>query len=440
MTRWTRCFFLLCFAMHSFVFAQTPDADFSDKADPDARDMDALRRWVRDKRFITMKEVGGDLSLSGEVRTEFQATNERLNGIQQRDNPGVTGGRVKPMYAWDVEFNLMLDYRRERTWAALKVEFDNDMGLRSGTVNKVSLEKAYLGGRVIEEDTFIMDAELGRRYFFHVYDSKVEFGALYDGFCLRVNKAFEQIGSFYFNGGAFLTNDFTNHYGWVGELGALDVANTGVYLKYSLIDWYRPGGEEEPGNTVLETALTNQRFRFLVSQLLAYYQTYPNWIGKRMIKCYAAGLVNHIALSSNFVETPKGRVQIIPTGGKKANIAWYAGVAIGVVKKARDWAVDVNYQWVQAQAYPSFDNTGIGRGNSAGLGLYTVDADGSGGPTTQETAGGNTNFKGFLIEALYALTDNLTVQQYFRYSNTLDANIGPNEKYRQYEIEFVFAF
>ncbi|MBI3901120.1 MAG: hypothetical protein HY324_03090, partial [Chlamydiia bacterium] len=422
------------------LFAQTGDVQFVDKVDPDAKDMDALRRWLRDKRFITMRELGGDLSLTGEVRTEFQAINDQLDGVQLRDNPPATSGISRPMYAWDVEVNLMLDYRSERAWAAVKIEFDNDQGIRSGTVRNIALEKAYLGGRLYPGDSLVIDAELGRRNLYSVYESKVEFASLYDGVCFRFNKAFLDIGSFYFNGGAFLINDSTNHYGLVGELGALGIANTGLYMKYSLIDWYRPGGENEQGNTALQTALINQRFRYLVSQFLSYYQFYPEWLGKRMIKFYLAGLMNHLALSSNFVDTPLGPTQIIPTGGRKANLAWYAGFSIGVVRKAGDWAIDCNYQWVQAQVYPPFDNLGVGRGNASGLGLYTARADGSGGPSTQATAGGNTNFKGFELEGLYAVTDNLTVQQYFRYSNTLNTNIGPNEKYRQYEVEFVYAF
>ena len=440
MSRFSRILFFLMLLPTFLLRAQSADVQFGDKTDPDAKDMDALRRWLRDKRFITMREIGGDLSLSGEVRTEFQATNERLNGIQQRDNPDATHGKSRPMYAWDVEVNLMLDYRTDRTWAAIKLEFDNDMGIRSGTVSNIRLEKAYLGGRIYPGETLIIDAEIGRRNLYNVFDSKVEFASLYDGVLFRFNKAFEEIGTFYFNGGSFLVDDNTNHYGIVGELGALGIANTGLYAKYSLIDWYRPGGENEQGNTAYETALTNQRYRFLVSQLLSYYQFYPEWIGKRLVKFYMAGLMNHIALSSKMVENNGEMVEIIPTGGRKANLAWYAGVSIGIVKKAQDWAIDANYQWVQAQAYPTFDNLGIGRGNSAGLGLYTVNADGSGGATTQKRAGGNTNFKGFEIEALYAITDNLTVQQNFRYSNTLNTDIGPNEKYRQYEMEFIYAF
>ena len=430
--------------------AQSADVQFDDKMDPDSKDMDALRRWLRDKRFITMKEIGGDLSLSGEVRTEFQAINERSNGIQQRDNPDLSPNfpAARPMYAWDVEVNLMLDYRTDRTWSAIKIEFDNDMGIRSGTTNKIRLEKAYLGGRILAGDTMIIDAEIGRRNLYNVFDSKVQFASLFDGVLFRFNKAFEAVGDFYFNGGSFLVDDITNHYGWVAEMGALGIGNTGMNVKYSVIDWYRPGGEYESGNTAYEAALTNQRYRFMISQLLAYYQFYPQWIGKKVIKTYAGALLNHLAIGSKIVDrTVKiGGVsevvptEIIPTGGKKANWAWYAGVSIGIVKKQGDWAIDANYQWVEAQAYPDFDNLGIGRGNAAGVGLYTENINGSGGGTTQKNAVGNTNFKGFEIEGLYAITNNLTVQQTFRYSNTLDLSIGPNEKYRQYEMEFIYAF
>lgn len=120
--------------------AQGIDIQFDDKQTEN--DMDALRRWLQDKRLVSLKELGGDLSISGEVRTEAQFMNEKRatqgsnNFIQQRGMNSATG---KPSLAWDVEFNLMLDYHTERTWAAMKLEFDNDMGIRSGTVNKIRL-------------------------------------------------------------------------------------------------------------------------------------------------------------------------------------------------------------------------------------------------------------------------------------------------------------
>src|SRR5690349_21829462 len=60
------------------------DVQFDEKRSPDADDMEALRRWIRDKRMVTVKEIGGDLSISGDVRTEFQDTSEVKNGVQQR--------------------------------------------------------------------------------------------------------------------------------------------------------------------------------------------------------------------------------------------------------------------------------------------------------------------------------------------------------------------
>ena len=145
------------------IFSQTPDVDFAEKSETE--DMDALRRWLKDKRLVSVKEIGGDLSLSGEVRTEFQMASEKRNGVKQRGHNAATS---TPTRVYDVEFNLMLDYRTNRTWASVKLKFDNDMGTQSGTMNKISLDRAYLGGRVIAGDTFTWDIELGRRFLFSI--------------------------------------------------------------------------------------------------------------------------------------------------------------------------------------------------------------------------------------------------------------------------------
>lgn len=411
------------------AFAQTPpapvaqssiaqgDIQYDEKKDSDAGEMDALRRWLRDKRFVSVKEIGGDLSLSGDVRVEFQDTSEVLNGIRQRGDDAAT---TKPQYAWDAEVNVMIDYRTDRTWAAIKLEFDNDMGLRSGTMNKIRLEKAYLGGRIVEGDTLTIDGEIGRRFLYNVFDSKLEFASLYDGVLFRFSKAFPSIGDYYFNAGALLVDDRVNHYAYVAEMGGLRIANVGLNLKYSIIDWYKP----------YANVLNDLRYKFLVSQFLAAYQFYPEWLGKRLIKFYTAGLCNHLASG------------IEQTGYKRQNWGWYAGVSIGTVKKQYDWAIDFNYQWLQAQAVPEFDVSGIGKGNAAGAGFYTPTSDGdiSGGATTRQTAFGNANFKGFEIEALYAFTNNITLLQNFKWSHTLNKNIGPYAKYKQYEAEFIYAF
>lgn len=408
------------------TLAQAADIQVEEKEQ--RSDMDALRRWIQDKRLVSVKEVGGDLSISGEVRTECQYFNEKRREqggttfIRQRGTGTAhlppTEKEIKPNLVWDVEFNLMLDYRTDRTWAAMKVEFDNDMGVRSGTVNKVRLEKAYLGGRLIAGDTFTWDTELGRRYLSNVFDSKVEFSAFFDGLLFRLGKASAAIGDLYANLAAFLVDDRFDHYGEAVELGALRIANVGLNLKYSIINWYKPYKADQ----------APQRWKFLVNQFMAAYLFYPEWIGKRLIKLYAAGLINPLAQN------------VVQTGYTKQNLGAYAGVAIGVVKKAGDWAIEANYQWVQAQCIPDVDVAGIGRGNAQNVGFYTTNIDGTGRPTTQATAVGNGNYKGFEIEALYAFTDNLTVLQNLKMTNTLNTSIGPNLKFKQWELEFIYAF
>jgi len=422
-------FLLVFLGFVSCAFAQ--GVDRGSKRDSDSKDMDALRRWIQDKRLVTMKEIGGDLSLSGEVRTEFQATKEDKKGKAQRGR----GLAMKPMYAWDVEFNLMLDYRAERSWAAIKLEFDNDMGQVSGATNKIRLERAYLGGRLIAGDTFTWDAEIGRRFLVTTFDSKIEFGAMYDGLLLRFSDVYPSVADCYANLGGFIINDRTNHYGFVGEIGALRIANIGLNAKYSLIDWTKPGGETLPGGTALENKIMKLRYRFLVSQALVSYQFFPEWFYKKLIKFYAAGLINHLALSN-----PLAKLGVKGQKFGKQNVGWYAGVSLGTVKKMMDWAVDMNFQWVQAQAVPSYDQNGIGRGNTAGSGLYATLNDGKGTPTTKKTATGNGNYYGFEINGLYAFTDNLTINPNVQASWRLKHDLGPNLIFKQAEVEFIYAF
>lgn len=412
-------FFLAAFFSLSCLYAQE-QLQADQKQDPDNFDMDALRRWIRDKRLVTVKEIGGDLSISGEVRTEFQNTSEQRNGVAQRGHNAATS---RPSRAWDVEVNLMLDYRMERIWASVKLEFDDDMGILDGTMNKIALERAYFGGRIVAGDTFTFDAELGRRSaLLNVFDSKVEYGSLYDGMLLRFNKAFASIGDFYTLLGITLVDEKKDYYAYIGEIGMLKIGNTGLIMKLSYVDWkkysidWKEVAKRPPGDL---------RFNFRVSQLIVAYQ-FTKW-GK-FFKFYAAGLYNDAA----------DRLPL--TGNRKLNGAWYAGVSIGLVRKKGDWAVETNYQWVQAQAIPDFDASGIGRGNAAGVGFYTLNINGTGGPTTRATAVGKTNYKGWVIEALYAFTNNLTLQQSFAISRTLDKTVGPDLKYMQYEAEFIYAF
>ncbi len=390
----------------------------------DQRDIQALREWVNTKRQVTVKEIGGALSLSGEVRFELQSTNEKVNGIRQRGPGAPLYGRSDgnyypyPTNSWDIEVNVMLDYRTDRTWSAIKLEFDNNAGIYGGSLNRIKLEKAYFGVRAIESDAMNFDIEVGRRKMSTFLDSNLEFASIADGVVFRVAKSFEKAGDFYSNLAAFIVDERNNHYGYVGEIGLLNVASTGLETKYSLVKW----------NSKRSASFINLvNFDFLVSQLILGYRFVPGNLGK-MVKVYVAGLYNHAAEARAI------------TANKKANAGGYIGFSIGQARKKGDWSFDANYQVLQAQAVPDFDEGGIGLGNTPNAGLYSVNIDGSGGPTTLSTAAGNGNFRGFQFTLDYLLTDAIIMQQQWQQSITLDDSIGPFRQYKQYEIEFIYAF
>jgi hypothetical protein len=414
-----RRFFYFCAAgsFTSPLFASTID----DSDDIDQKDVNAVREWINTKRQVTVRELGGALSISGEVRTEFQSTSEVLDGCKQRGHGApkhVEGRHHLPTNAFDVEVNLMLDYRTQNSWASIKLEFDNDAGIDSGTFNKLKLERAYWGVRAIEGDTYTFDVEMGRRRMSTIVDSKLEFNNFFDGVWFKYDQGFDPIGDLYLHAGVFVINENRNQFGYLGEFGVLNVGGTGLYTKYSLTDWNTKN---------LHDRIHNLRFDFLVSQLLIGYKFLPSRLQK-IVQFYIAGLWNANA----------HRLEL--THHKRANWGGYVGVSIGELKKKGDWAFDINYQVLEAQCVPDFDVQGIGLGNAANTGFYTQSIKGTGGPNHPRHAGGNVNYRGFQMTLDYLLTNQLNMQQSWQQAITLDDSIGPFHRYKQYEIEFIYGF
>ncbi len=384
------------------------------------QDIEALRDWIATKRQVSIKQIGGDLSLSGEIRTELQATHETQNGLKARGSNSLFPYR--PTAAYDVEVNLMLDYRSDSTWGSIKLEFDNDAGSNDNIFDNVSLERAYYGFRVVNKEVFTTDLELGRRSLGSVFDSRLQFGSFFDGILLRMDYATEKAGDPYVRAGPFLINERNNQYGWVGEIGVLNIFDSGLYAKYSVIDWDTKDFPDTP-----QGRINAKLFGYLNSQWTGGYKFVPPILNKT-VTLYGAFLMNH-----------RAKPDLI-TRGTLANKGWYAGFSIGKVRKKGDWSMDMNYQYCEAQAVPDYDASGIGKGNAAGVGTYTVKQNGSGQETTAETTFGRSNYKGLATEFLFLFTDNITILQYYAFTTNANNKIGPKTYYNQYEIEIIYAF
>ena len=416
-----RRFFVL--SVLSLSVAATVSAATIDEPDSiDQKDINALREWINTKRQVTVKELGGALSLAGEVRTEFQVMSETFDGTRQRGRGAPllpNGEAAPPTNNYDIEVNTMLDYRTENTWTSIKLEFDNAAGIISGSLNKLKLERAYWGIRTLDTDQITFDIEVGRRRMSSMADSKLEFNNFYDGIWFKYDQSFESIVDVYLHAGAFLINESNNQIGYLGELGMLNIGGTGFYTKYALIDWDTKHFSDQ---------FKKERYDFMVSQLLLGYRFYPKRLDK-IVLLYTAGLYNHNAKKREI------------TDYKKANWGAYLGLSIGELKKKGDWAFDINYQVLAAQCVPNFDVQGIGLGNTADRDFYTSkDPDGNVVGNTAKTAGGNVNYRGFQMTLDWLLTNQLNFQQSWQQSIRLDKNIGPTHRYKQYEIEFIYGF
>lgn len=380
-------------------------------------DIQSLRDWVNSKRMITVKELGGQLSISGDIHAEMQAINEVIDGEQQR---GHKAGRPNTVY--DIEFNLNIDYRTENTWAAARIKFDNDAGISneffgSGKTDKLKVDRAYFGYRVLDHDQHTMQVELGRRSSINsIFDSKLQFTSIFDGVNFEDNYALEKVGDVYYKLGAFLVNEKKDQAAYVGEAGVLNIAKTGFYGKYSLIDWDTKKNVKIPA-----------QFHFIVSQLTLGYKFIPTKLDK-IVWIYAAGLYNHRARPIKISDH------------KKANFGGYLGFTIGQIKLAGDWSLEANYQVLAAQCIPDFDVAGIGLGNSPGNGFYYKKSGSSIEANSRADAQGNVNYRGFNINFQYLITNNLNILQEWKQSITLDDSIGPFRRFKQYEIDFIYLF
>jgi len=380
-------------------------------------DIQALRDWIGTKRMVTVREMGGQLSISGDVHAEFQSSTAVKNGIAQRGR-----GSSIPSNAYDVEFNLLIDYRTEDTWLSVRVRFDNDAGIvgesiGTGTNNKIKIDRAYWGYRVIDLNHHAMDIDVGRKgSISSFFDSRIEFGSNFDGINFKDAYSVDDVGDLYYQLGIFIVNEKQAQFAYLGEAGILNIANTGFYTKYSLINWDTKTASRIPA-----------RFHFIVSQWLVAYKWIPQRLDRPVV-IYTAALYNHRARP------------LAITGYRRENWGGYLGFSIGSLKLSGDWALDANYQVLQAQCVPDFDVQGVGMGGVGNVSFYYTKNGRSLILNSQELAEGNVNYRGFELTLQYLISNNLNLWQSWRQSITLDNDIGPHRKYKQYEIDLIYSF
>lgn len=400
------------------------DPDFGPEGD-EYIDLRVMRDFIESRGLIQCRQKSGQLVIAADVRATWEVQGEEANGINQRGLNAATG--VKAQNIFKSEVNLFLDYTTGNSWVTTKLRWVNFDGKDGGTPTKVDMQRAFLGYDIWHEGKNDFYIELGRSRFNYIYESRIEFTSTFDGIHFFLTGLWQDVGQFTIHGGPFIVDATTNHYGWIVEGQVLRIGGTGFSAKYNIVDWGRNAPTFDYGNLANSgktLVRNNPRYRFLVSQWLLAYERELCFPHCKQLYVYGAFLRNHDAQA-----TPT-------TDGKRLNNAWYAGFTLGKLCKAYDWSVDLNYQSVQALAIPEFDLAGIGHGNAAN----TLISDAILLGLDPSLAVGFTNYKGWQMSVLYAMTDTLSLRLVGEYTTPRNQSVGGDFRYKSFQMSAIYAF
>jgi len=442
------------------------------------RDFNALQEYIATKRNVELKEKVSNLKISGDVRSEWRHVTEKGifpriiegQGVFSQDHFLANGpyqslrgpGKVDPYTItndiprglplskndFDVEFNIYFKYDYGRAYAVAHLQYDNACGVSdngwldfdqdpagyhgSGVGKDFSLKRAYWGYKIYEVGNTRFDVEVGRHKLYDVFESEVQFGSRMDGITLYYSQSAEHIGEWYWTVAGFVVDERVNHFAYATEVGFMNIMDQGFDVQYSFIHWNKYGRNRY-------FVRNPNGFRYQVSQLTLTYHLNPDWLCGRPAQIFGAVLYNSDgshksgAYEGRFAGSGIDSIYFYHhtnkhhRGDNSQKWGWYLGFLVGQVEKEGDWSFEAQYQYVGAYVFPDNDDNGIGRGN---IFEESITYQGR----------GNTNYKGWRFEGLYALTDNLSIDAKLEFTREVKKTIGGRHHYSNFEITGIYAF
>lgn len=413
-------------------------------------DEEELLNFINSKRNIPLADKSKNLSISGEVHSEWNYQTEKFKGKnvriykyrefeQELDNVETPGDTVALGHNdFDIQLDFFMDWKSERTWARTHLRYDNSCGVSdnglndtvdpwgyhgSGDVDNLALREAYIGYEIFKCDTDRITIELGRRgQIYKAFYSEIQFSSRLDGIILK-HASTRKNFNWYVQAAVLVVDDRATHYAWVAEVGLNNILDSGINFKYSFIDWHKEGLNRYFVRNPLG-------FRFKVSQVSLLYNWSPSWLGGQEIQMAAAFLMNHIPAKYVYVISPDpknpGKFTRVREKIGDQNLGAFVNVQYRQIEHEGDWFVSGLAGFCQAQCIPDNDVRNIGAGNFE---HNSMTSDGR----------GNTNWKGYSLKAGYAITNNLVVETEYNHSWSLK-NIVGSQGYTRYTLGTVYSF
>lgn len=388
------------------------------------KDLWAVRDWLKAKR-VAINNKGADLSISGDLRVDWRNVTLSRGSRNVCGSGDALGGFSNNLFNSD--FRLYFDYRTDKTWTSIKLGFENALGSQQGEVDQISLDRANMGYHLLDDGTSRLDVLVGRQRAYDLYDSEFQFNSTIDGFTGSYTVSFESVGDFLVHGGGYIVDVARPRSLWIIEAGVYNIADTGAYVEYSFADWAKAASY---------ATAQNVRQQFIINQFTLGYVVNPDFLGID-IRVFGQFAWNATANTNQIVRASKGQIT------SSQGLAWVIAVQLGKLEKANDWAFQAQWQAVEAQAVPEFDVSGIGAGSSLGAGLFNS-------ASLLGIGNGTTNYNGWELDLMYAITDEMTLELRFQRAlslRTINNKVknaygswGAPLNYTNFEIMAIYGF
>lgn len=417
----------------TILFAETANnfaIQISDLLDTvNQKDLWAVRDWLRTKR-VALNNKTGDFSIAGDVKTQWRNVHEHLGSVN------IVNGAASPS-TWSnnlytVDFRLFFDYKSDKTWVSVKLDFDEAAGLFQGQADNLALTRANMGYHLFDDGNVRLDVMVGRQRAFELYNSQIQFNSTLDGFTGIYTMSIDSLCEFSVHGGGYVFNAVANHPVWIIQGGVYDILDTGIYFIYSFVDWHK-----NTSSTLVTSAPSGESLRigseawaFRNNQFILGYAFNPEVFG-RDVRLYGGILWNALARPRAMEALSDGVVH------SSQNLAGWIALQIGSVQKGGDWAFQAQWQVLQPYSVPDWDVAGMGRGNGSDSALFGINPFSK----PQNFPGnGNANYNGWELDALYSVTNELVLEARFQRALSATSTVGKPSNYTNFLLAAIYGF